>query len=181
MSPLSDISTSWAAEDIKTATKLELVQGYDDGSFQPNKTTTRAEVATVIARVLGLDTSGKSRYADVANHWGSGAIAALQQVGLLNGFEDGSIQPKKEMTRAELVTLLVRTIDPSALPKDAIGFADTSKHWASNEIAEAKTLGIVEGSDGKFNPDETVTRAEMVSMVMRLLKLDPKIAEVLKE
>lgn len=87
---------------------MGIVNGYEDGSFKPDRHITRAEFTKVIAELLGLSPESRSEFADVQGHWAESAIPAMQQVGIINGYSDGSFRPDQQITRAEIVAILAQ-------------------------------------------------------------------------
>ncbi|WP_165452121.1 S-layer homology domain-containing protein [Paenibacillus thalictri] len=156
--------------------------GYPDGSFGPDKPMTRAEMATVLVRLFGKDQSGTQAarsYTDIAaDHWAKAAVEAAAAGGLMDGYPDGSFKPEKTITRAEIAAIAARL---STAAEGGSGFSDTAGHWAAAAIAKAKAAGIVNGyGDGTFRPEQTLTRAEAVTMLNKLSGREPSSASAVK-
>lgn len=140
----TDVSAShWSARYISQASAAGLLNGYPDGTFRPEVKVTRAEVAAVIYNYLGLTPPAEAQgFTDVASgYWAAKFIAAVNAEGLITGFENGTFQPRKELTRAETVTVLNRLFDRGPLRGvTAQHWSDVSaNHWAYNDINEAST------------------------------------------
>lgn len=142
----SDVArTAWYAAPIGFMSDNNIMKGYENGCFYPERAITRAEFAALIFR---LQQDGKERQAshffDVSEqHWATQAIAFSAEKGYLSGYEDGSFRPEREITRAEAVTVLNRVLGRSTgnatLPEQSI-FSDVSEqHWAFHEIMRAAT------------------------------------------
>ncbi|NIK66836.1 S-layer homology domain-containing protein [Paenibacillus sp. BK720] len=151
--------------------------GYSDGTFRPNQSVTRAEMSTMLYRLLSGTLPGKgsvTAFADVSNNfWASEAIRWGQQVGILNGYPDHSFKPNATITRAEMSAIIAKwlQLDPGAANP---AFRDVKGHWASAHIAAAAKLGYMTGySDGTFRPDQPLTRAEAVVILNRILGRGP--------
>ena len=102
------------------------------------------------------------------------AVSALVELGIVNGYNDGTYQPKKVVSRAEMAKLLVISVglEPAAeVAKGVTNFSDVDKdHWATGYINVAAQYGYINGyPDGTFRPDATVTYAEAVTMAIRVL------------
>lgn len=146
-STLNDIEdAAWYAQAVKFMSQKGLISGYDDGSYRPNNQITRQEFCAIIAKYMGLNGEGTANFNDVAEAWGKGYIGQLAAKGIVNGYPDGSFQPDKAITRAEVVTILNKVFDrtPDAeLVDENIGnytvrLSDVSKnHWAYTQILEA--------------------------------------------
>ncbi|WP_052350681.1 carboxypeptidase regulatory-like domain-containing protein [Paenibacillus gorillae] len=110
-------------------------------------------------------------FSDVkANSWSSSAIELAAKIGFVSGYEDGSFHADASVTRAEFASMLVKALGIESAG-DA-SFADTQGHWAANAINALKANGIIGGyKDGSFKPNNEITRAEMVAILSKLLKL----------
>lgn len=106
---------NWAAGSIRLAVEASIVEGYSDGSFQPNRSITRAEAAVMIARALELtaEDDQETQFADDDSipHWAKGAIETLRKLGIVNGRSDNRFDPFASTTRAEAVVMLQRMLD----------------------------------------------------------------------
>ncbi|MBB6672965.1 cadherin-like beta sandwich domain-containing protein [Cohnella nanjingensis] len=149
------------------------ISGYGDGTFKPNRSLTRAELATILARIIPDGTAGPSAAAfkDVpAAYWAKDAISKLSSLSIVNGYPDGTFHPNAPVTRAELASLLIKIkkLDTSTAGKSS--FTDIGKHWARAAIVAVESLGYVSGySDDTFRPNQAVTRAEAVKILNRAL------------
>ena len=152
--------------------------GYPDGNVMPQGNITRAEVATIFFRMLTDESraeiwSQTNSYSDVTpDKWFNNAISTLSNGGILSGYEDGTFQPNKKITRAEFATMAVRFFSASYDGEDL--FPDIDKHWAQEYINTAASQGIINGyEDGTFRPDQPITRAEAMTIVNRVLERHP--------
>lgn len=106
-------------------------------------------------------------------------ISYLKLRGYLKGFPDGSFHPNEGISRAEVVSLLLRV---AGMKRDSAGrvFIDVANsHWAAADIMTATNLGLVKGyPDGRFRPESMVNRAEGISMLLRLAKITEERAEL---
>lgn len=103
---------NWAKFAIAQAISQRFIQGYPDGSFRPKAQVTRAEMALLAARTLGLERSGQSGTTfkddrDIPN-WAREAVGLLQDMSIVQGDLNNQYQAAAMVTRAELVTLLIR-------------------------------------------------------------------------
>ncbi|SFB37053.1 S-layer homology domain-containing protein [Cohnella sp. OV330] len=163
--------------DQPATSRKAYIQGFADGTFRPGAALTRAQIATIVAR-LGADSSGTSdgqskSYKDVAaSHWAAADIAAVGKLGLMNGYADGTFRPDQPVTRAEMAALAVKLAQPSGTP--GAGFGDTAGSWAEAAIKQAQGAGWIGGyGDGSFRPGQALTRAEAVTMLNRVLGREP--------
>ena len=111
-----------------------------------------------------------NRFKDVpAGAWYTTAVSTLANLGVISGYQDGSFGPDRNITRAELATILARFF---GTPGDSVldHFTDISGNWARKYINQAAEAGLVYGyTDGTFRPDQNITRAETIVMVNRIL------------
>lgn len=156
------------------------IKGYPDKTFRPSKSVTRAEVAAIFARILELESNIQhtSFYKDVANNfWAAEYIEAVTREELFKGDENGLFNPNAWMTRAEFAAVVSRYFKLERTDKLVpikTYFEDTQGHWAENTINETYRQNIVQGyGDGSFNPRGELSRAEVVTMVNRLLFRGP--------
>lgn len=172
---LTDIAEHWAKALIEKSVELGFVNGYEDGTFKPNRKVTRGEFATMIARALNmnLDNSESSFMdADETPAWAKPYIQAIKKVGFISGYEDGTFRANKEMTRSELVTIIVRALGLEVDPNVKLDFKDAEQVpvWARPYVATAVKAGLIKGyGDGKFNPNRASTRAEAITLVIAML------------
>ncbi|MHA6481862.1 RCC1 domain-containing protein [Paenibacillus sp. strain BS8-2] len=173
----SDIAGHWAETNIEEAAKLGITGGYPDGSFQPEAQITRAEFAVMLANALKLEAIADSlAFTDWTSigKWARTSVAANAEVGIIKGYEDGSFRPNASITRAELAVMIARAYGSDYAENAKSDYADQSDipQWAVGPIASIESVGIVQGRDGnRFAPNDTATRAEAVTMILRLLQV----------
>ncbi len=167
-------------EDIAVDFHKAYIRGYEDGTFRPGHTVTRAEIAEMIARNLGIDDSEKAAaalFSDVsASHWAAGAIEYVKRQGLMVGDAAGAFNPNAAITRAEMAAIVARYKQLMlGTEKESItAFSDITGHWAVLEIAANKQAGILSGyENGTFRPNGNLTRAEAVKVMNRMFDRGP--------
>lgn len=147
------------------------IQGYPDGTFRPEKPITRAEIAAILTRIMGLNpqTAPNPNFADVqSNHWAFGYIAAVVNAGIMQGYPDHTFRPDQSITRAELATVMVRARGLFSLIVAPPTFPDIAGHWAAGYIEAAQRAMFITGyPSGDFRPDQSITRAETVTLIDR--------------
>ncbi|MCJ8011506.1 S-layer homology domain-containing protein [Paenibacillus sp. KQZ6P-2] len=179
----ADIKGHWAEKTIATFAKLQVITGFEDGTFRPNSPITRAEFATIIARVFDIHADSANdgvELSDIQSHWAKDAINNLASAGVINGYGDGSFKPNKTISREEMVIILSRIVDLSKVDKDESkgNFTDMSSasSYAVNKIQDAAKAGIINGKgNGVFDPQGSSTRAEALTIILNALNLDPQI------
>ena len=178
-----DTRNHWAGSSIAKAIKLRIVSGYEDSTFRPNAPVSRAEFAAMIVRAFGLPPSASSAaFTDTGSNWAAGSIGALAEKGVVTGYADGSFKPNDTISRAEMVAIIARIVNLSAISTGTpASFADLSgNYWAANAIKQAAAARLVQGvSDSLFAPGSSVTRAEAVTLIIRALETDSEIKELI--
>lgn len=150
------------------------IQGYTDSSFRPERNVTRAEMATLITRILGTSTlKGSHEFTDVtSSHWAQAAISAAAQSGSFQGYTDGSFKPDQAITRAEMAVVLQPLLTSAQMTTAPTAFTDVNEHWAQQAVEQLSSAGVVTGyTDGTFRPSQPITRAEAVTMLNKLIGL----------
>ena len=162
------------AAELNRTDHLAFLSGYANGTFEPDRNMTRAEVTTMFARLLtekmAADQTYSNTFSDVAkSHWAANYIGYMQQFGIITGYADGSFRPDASVTRAEFAAIASRF---EKLTEGTKSFSDVpSSHWAAKYINFAATRGWVNGyADGTFRPNNSITRAEVAAVTCRLLE-----------
>lgn len=162
------------AAELNRTDHLAFLSGYANGTFEPDRNMTRAEVTTMFARLLAekmaADQTYSNTFSDVAkSHWAANYIGYMQQFGIITGYADGSFRPDASVTRAEFAAIASRF---ERLTEGTKSFSDVpSSHWAAKYINFAATRGWVNGyADGTFKPNNSITRAEVAAVTCRLLE-----------
>ena len=147
---------TWYGRALMNLDLLGIVKGYEDGTFRPNQPVSRAEFVVLLSRIHELE-AGEKSFPDVPKtHWAYDAIAAAGAAGWINGYEDGTFKPDRNITRAEAVTLVNRTLDrhpdKNHFTKDMLVWPDnmdqTKWYYADmQEATNSHTYQMKENSD----------------------------------
>ena len=154
------------------------MKGYADGTFRPDRTVTRAEMAAILARNLGFDGAGNGggSFADVkSTHWAVKEIEFVKDSGLMVGDGHGHFRPDAPITRGEMAAIAARfkQLDTSGYVKSSFSDVEES-YWAFASMEAAKAAGIIDGyTDGTFRPHGPLTRAEAVKIINRMFERGP--------
>jgi hypothetical protein len=166
----SDVNDKDVAKAVARLGAFGIVNGYEDGTYQPNKSITRAEFSKLLVVALGLDNAaqavGTTRFADAANAWYTGYVEVAAGQGLVNGYPDGTFQPNKTVSYSEAVTMLVR----------ALGYKDEflPGSWPGNYIAKAAGLNVTDNVT--FTPSGLADRGSVAVLLNNTL--DAKVVKV---
>ena len=133
-------------EEVARLQALKIVSGYEDGTFKPENTITRAEMAVILCKMVGIDEvtcnenkSVPSKFSDVAvNEWYTGYINVAAGKGFLSGFPDGTFRPNDQLTMNQVLTLCVNALGRGE-------YVSTMGAWPANYITEATKLGLLDG------------------------------------
>ena len=163
---------------LNTADHYAYLMGYPDGTVRPGGSITRAEATTIFCRLLTEESRSQfwateNRYSDVsAGRWYNNAVSTMTRAGIVNGYPDGTFRPNAPITRAEMAKIIALF---AKLDKSTDRFPDAAGHWAEAYIRLAAGNGWIEGyPDGTFRPNQSITRAETVTMIDRVLERVPK-------
>ncbi|MFR5251883.1 MAG: S-layer homology domain-containing protein, partial [Butyricicoccus sp.] len=138
-------------EVVDTLVSLGVVNGYDDGSFKPNGTVTRAEMAKMIyvLRTGNSDASAynddKTSFTDIGSHWARGYIKYCQSLGIIAGKSNTKFCPNDKVTAQEAAKMLLVTLGYNATKAGLTG-----ANWASKTNALADENGLLEDVNTSF-------------------------------
>ena len=154
-------SSDWFADAVKYVSDKGLMSGTGSDKFAPSATTTRAMLMTVLARYAGEDTTGGATWYEKGMEWAKA-----------KGVSDGT-NPNANITREQLVTMMYRYAgSPKADGKlDSFSDAASVSTYAADAMQWAVANGIVNGSNGKLNPQNNATRAEVAAILMRFCEM----------
>lgn len=152
------------------------MEGYENNTFRPKNTITRAEMSAVLSRIITKEEISEMRsdFKDVKEgQWYTKYVAHMKRERLMEGYEDGTFKPQNPMTRAELATIIARMEGLKA--EEPVHFKDLDmNHWASDAINKVVNRGIMEGyPNGSFGPANKLTRAEAATIINRTLNRIP--------
>ncbi len=169
----SDTQGTWAEAAIERWSGYGMIQG-NNGKFDPNGDLTRGQMATMLTRLLKLAAAESAGFSDITDEtWCADAVNRCAAAGIMLG-NNGKAMPNAPITRQEAMVMLARALgvapitDTKALAK----FADADKvgTFAQGYLAALVEAGIVKGTaEGKLDPLSNITRAEMVTIVDRLI------------
>lgn len=159
---------------LDTTNHNAYVSGRTATTFVPNGTLTRAEVAKLLYELMTAQAHKQydrsdNGFSDVpAGKWYAVAVSTLANAGAIKGYSNGTFQPGKPINRAEFVTILTGIYGVNT--SKGMPFADVGSAWCHDAVATAYANGWVGGyADGTFHPNQTITRAEAVSILNRVL------------
>lgn len=139
---VSDVAGTQYEDAVRVLMSLDIVTGYSDGTYKPAGAVTRAEMAALIVRALGLDTTStfvaKSNYSDMAGNWADKYVALVSGKNIVKGYPDGTFKPNAQVSYPEAITMIVR----------ALGYTDgctsLTGTWPANYMTLATDLDITD-------------------------------------
>ncbi|MEK3911884.1 S-layer homology domain-containing protein [Paenibacillus sp. FSL H7-0331] len=169
--PLKDIADSYAQKEIQSLVDSGIISGYEDGSFQPRKSITRAELAKILVLSLGLkeNPDQAAAFTDVdKNSWYRGFVGALVQSNITQGNSATTFAPDAKVTREELAVFFIRALGleetATKVAVDAkVSDLNTISDWAKAHVSLAFKVGFLQGIDDgagsvKFSPKDNSER-----------------------
>jgi hypothetical protein len=155
------------ADAVNLLSNLGLIKGYEDGTFRPDNTITRAEVAAIMVRMLAMEDSvesGATAFTDVAaDNWASGYINVAYAQGIIKGMGDGTFAPNAEVTYEQIVKMIVC----------ALGYepaAEQNGSYPTGYLYQASKIGLTKGVAGTTG--KAASRATVAKLVYNALEID---------
>lgn len=170
--PFTDVpETHWAFSQILLLKDMGVINGYADGEFKPNRPVTRSEFITMAVKALGMEPSTKALAFKDKNQipsWATESWQTAVQSGLVKGYADGTIRPDQKISRAEMITILVRGLDLPEENGEKLSYADLKQipDWAVPYVKTATANGLVQGdASNRFAPYKNASRAEVATVL----------------
>ena len=169
---------SWFSYDVNEAFSRGIATATAPFTFAPDDLLSRAMALTFLARAVQTEPAAKAApFEDLqANAWYEDSVNWAYAEGIVNGVSETVFAPDAAVTRQEFLTMLMRYLRAEGyeLKEGALSYADAGliDAYALQSLAEADALGLLRGyEDGTVRPQSTLTRAEGVTLVMRLVYL----------
>lgn len=169
----NDTAGHWGAGAINRWTGYDVIGGYGDGTFLPDKTMSRAEAAQIFVNLLKLtQTAAISGYTDVpAGAWYADPISKCVAAGVLTGTGDGAMSPDANLSREQMFTMLARSLGVRPEASGA-NFTDSDQiqSWAVGYINALYNMGVLQGvGDGSLAPGDEINRASVMAAMDRAI------------
>lgn len=169
----NDIPGHWAEASIQKWEGSGLIRGYPDGTFRPNAKITRAEFVSLLNHLFGFRAPSKESFADVpGDAWFASAFQSARAAGYYTGFPGNTAKPNHPLTRQDAAVLLARAFELSSNEAaSSPSYPDQEKISGYAREAVRSLSGIFQGSPGgSFRPEEPITRAEVVTLIDKLVR-----------
>ncbi|MFR8870194.1 IdeS/Mac family cysteine endopeptidase [Paraclostridium sordellii] len=182
---LKDISGHWAKKEINQFISSGYVNGYEDKTFRPDNSITRAEFVKLVNKYFGFNNKEDIKFSDIhTNDWYYNDICIASKAGYINGYEDKTFKPDKTITREEVSKILIIIKNKQDNVYDKLNkYPDKNKvsNWAKPYVEGAIEQGYLKGNDlGLLNPTNNITRAESITILSRVVKEKPAIKKEVK-
>ncbi|WP_166243980.1 OmpL47-type beta-barrel domain-containing protein [Paenibacillus turpanensis] len=179
----ADMQGHWAEDVVVEAKECGIVSGYVDGTFQPDEAITRVQFIVMLMNAAksgadnGSPASAAPTFTDAESipDWAMDKVAAAKALGIVGGYEDGTLRPNDYVTRAEMITLAAKAagLEPAAAETEDETFSDIGviPQWAAGYAEAARQQGFVQGREqGDFAPLDRTTRAEAAALLLRMIQ-----------
>ncbi|MET3939166.1 hypothetical protein ABIC22_001978 [Paenibacillus sp. PvP094] len=182
---LSDISSSYAKEEINELVQKGIIYGTGDGKFNPTSNIKRQDFAILLVRALNLDTDNPPQspsFKDVPqNNYAFSAIEAAVKAGLIKGMGNGVFGINQNLTREQMAVIFVNALGVNSAGKGQnLAFSDVNSisDWAKDAVGAAVELELMKGNpDGTFKPYNQASRQEVALVAYKFLNEKTKIDE----
>ena len=155
-------------KSLALCSSLGIISGYEDGSVKPDSKVTRAEMASIVLRMLAITswTPYQNGFTDVTTaHWAADQIQTAQDAGIISGMGDGTFVPDGDVTYAQVVVMLVNAMNY----QDDANYYTNGSHWASGymKAAALTDLDLLKNAPGEL--DVATDRGVVIKMVYNAL------------
>jgi hypothetical protein len=175
-----DVSAeAWYADAVTFIAARGITSGTTATTFSPNAAVTRGQFIVFLMRAYGIepDETSADNFSDAGSTYYTSYLAAAKSLGITNGVGDNLFKPEAEISRQDMFAMLYRALSViGALPEtdnDAAlsNFSDSAaiSDYAKTAVEAFVSSGIVSGSNGKLNPSDSSTRAQMAQIIFNLL------------
>lgn len=177
----TDITGHWSSDAVEVLASRGIINGVSANSYAPQQTLTRAEFTKLLASAIGLKPleTGTSTFTDVkTTDWYYGWVQAAAASGIVQG-DNGLFKPQDALTREQMMAMLIRAIEEKldldtsiAATELLANFEDEHaiSNWAKSSVSQAIQLGLIEGANGRLEPQGLSNRAQAAMVIYRLCK-----------
>lgn len=170
----SDIEDHWAKEWIKNALDLGFVSGYEDGTFRPDRTITRAEFSTLLNKAMHIETTDKISFSDVnEGEWFYKEVQKSVAVGFFSGYENNTFRPNNPIKREEVAKVVSGAITTGNIGGEGATLLSdykTIQEWAKQSVNIVYNKGYILGyPDKSYMPSRALTRGEAVKIIFEIV------------
>lgn len=162
----SDLENSKYKNFVKHLYDMNVISGYEDGTFRAEDSVTRAEFATMILKSKGIQISQdiSNPFSDVEGHWAKDIILTAYQNGIIKGYEDGTFRPNDTVTLAEVCAMINTTFN-----FESVGTTDVviDTHWGKDVVTKMYQIEILNKEDGLNELNKAMNRGDCAMLLSR--------------
>lgn len=170
----TDINNHWGKDAIEKLAKKGIINGYEDKSFKPDDTISRAELAKILANAFKITSAGGVTFGDVnSGDWFYSSVMALAGAGIIQG-SDGMFNPNSPVTREDTAVMISRMLaNDGTVLEGAYVFADADSisDYAKEAVGALAENGLLKGDGQSFFPKNSLTRAEAATFIARIIEI----------
>ena len=173
----SDVDGHWAEKSIQKAEEMKVITGYENNRFMPDSYMTRAELVAIINRFLEIQSETDKYIPDVTRQdWFHSDVRKALSAGIIKGDANGYVRPNDYVTREEAAVIMCRAFYSEADGNvDTLSFKDNDSisSWSRADILTFVKNGYITGyPDGELKPKNNITRAEIITILERIIAGD---------
>ncbi|WCN38115.1 S-layer homology domain-containing protein [Aneurinibacillus uraniidurans] len=159
-----DVENHWAKNQITKWVDAGYVTGYEDGTFKPDNSITRAEFIRLVNQSFDFTEVATIAYTDVSpSQWFYSEVAKAKAAGYISGYEDGTMKPNDKISRQEAAAIIQRLLNLPGTEASSFQDGQTIASWAKGAVGSVAANKIMNGyPDGTFKPANDITRAESI-------------------
>ena len=172
-SSFEDVEGLNCEQAVENLVHIGIVNGMSEKEYAPKKSVTRAELAKLVVSALDLKGTSEKTFSDIQGHWGESFINEAAAHGILNGYTDGTFGPDKEVSYAEAVAILVRSLGYENV-------SESSAKWYDQYLAKMKELSLDEGVE-KIEAEESATRGDIAILLWNTICSETKGTSLLEQ
>ena len=171
----TDIEGHWANNWITAAVKLGFVSGYEDGTFKPDRTITRAEFSKLLNNAMHIENKASLSFSDVnKSDWFYNEIQKSVASGFFSGYENNTFRPNNPIKREEVAKVVSNTITTGDIDGEGATLLKdygTIQEWAKASVNTVYNKGYILGyPTGMYMPSKALTRAEAVKIIYEIVE-----------
>ncbi|WP_213470971.1 MucBP domain-containing protein [Paenibacillus dendritiformis] len=141
----SDVAKKrWSNKHISTMERAGIITGYQDGTFKPGQSITRAEFAAIASRFDKLNDQANGMFSDISGHWAEKYIVSAANKGWIKGYPDGTFKPNQYITRAEAMAFINSVLNRKVKAAD---IHDDAKQWPDNKPGKWYYTDVLEATN----------------------------------
>lgn len=174
----SDVKENdWYYDYVTELAEKGIVSGDGNGGFAPNDNVTREQFLKMIIEATDIEANeSENTFADVADDWYKPYVLTAKNLGIVNGVTDTMFGIGQKITRQDMAVMITRTIEKLGITieeNEVDSFADNHKvtDYATEAVEYMKSIGLIEGYNNEYRPQDNLTRAEAAKVISELLKL----------